>query len=101
MTSFLDSALTLITLASLFILGPAVARAVVECFDWQKWSVSAQHLVVGFCTATAVSGMILAYGLLWQRSPKSVAWYSWIQDVTVASRVNQAPTAEVRQPVKK
>jgi hypothetical protein len=28
------------------------------------------------CTMIAVSGMILIYGLAWEWSPKSVAWYS-------------------------
>jgi hypothetical protein len=101
MTSFLDSALTLITLASLFILGPALGHAVVSCFDWQNWSVPVQHLVVGLCTIAAVSGMILAYGLLWEWSPKSVAWYGWIHEATVAGRVNPAPPTEIRQPLKK
>src|SRR5437588_10948538 len=36
----------------------------------------------------AVTGMILAYGELWKFSPKSVAWYNWIQEVPVAGNVN-------------
>jgi hypothetical protein len=54
--SFSDHALTLITLASLFILGLAIEHAVVSCFSWQNWSVPIQHLAVGFCTMFAVSG---------------------------------------------
>jgi len=70
--SFSDHALTLITLASLFILGPAIGHAVVSCFSWQNWSMPIQHLAVGICTMFAVSGMILAYGYLWERSPTYV-----------------------------
>jgi hypothetical protein len=70
--NFLDHELTLITLASLFILGPAIGHAVVSCFAWQNWSVPIQHLVVGICTILAVSGMILAYGFLWERNPMAV-----------------------------
>jgi hypothetical protein len=99
--SFLDYMLTLITLASLFILGPAIGHALVSCFNWQKLSPPVQHLVVGLCTMAAMSGMILAYGFLWERSPKSVAWYSWIQDVTAAGRVNPTLPIEVRQPLRR
>jgi len=45
---FLDNALTLITLVSLFLLGPALGRALVARFDnWQYWSLPIQHLAVG------------------------------------------------------
>jgi len=45
---FLDNALTLITLLSLFLLGPALGRALVARFDnWQYWSLPIQHLAVG------------------------------------------------------
>lgn len=99
--SLLDNALTLITLGSLFVLGPALGHAVVSCFEWQNWAVPIQHLVVGICTMIAVSGMILAYGIVSEWSPKSVAWFSWIQEVPVAGRVNLTGPVEVRQPLKK
>ena len=99
--SFLDSAFSLITLASLFILGPAIGHAIVCCFKWQSWPVPIQHLVVGICTLFAVSGMILAYGFLWERSPMSVAWYNWIQEMPTAGKPRQSAPAEVRQPLKK
>src|SRR5580704_11431498 len=51
---FLDNALTLITLVSLFLLGPALGRALVACFEnWQGWSLPIQHLAVGICTMIA------------------------------------------------
>src|ERR1700733_3096603 len=99
--NFFDSALSLITLASLFIIGPAVCYAVVSCFNWQNWPVPIQHLAVGICTMVAVSAMILAYGLLWERSPTSVAWYGWIQELQPAGKLRQAAPVEVRQPLKK
>ena len=49
----------------------------------------------------AVTGMVLAYGALWKLSPKSVAWYTWIQEVPVAGRVNVNGPVDVRQPLKK
>ena len=87
--SILDNALTLITLLSLFLLGPALGRALVACFPgWQDWSLPIQHLVVGICTMIAVTCMVVAYGALWKVSPKSVAWYGWIQEGPVAGNVN-------------
>ena len=97
----LDSALTLISLASLFIIGPAVGYAVVSCFSWQKWPVPIQHLAVGICTMVAVSGLILAYGLLWERSPTSVAWYGWVQELQPAIKLRQTGPVEIRPPLKK
>jgi hypothetical protein len=99
---FLDNALTLITLLSLFLLGPALGRALVARFDnWQDWSLPMQHLAVGFCTMIAVTGMVLVYGALWKLSPKSVAWYTWIHEVPVAGNVNVTGPVDVRQPLKK
>jgi hypothetical protein len=99
--SFLDSALSLITLASLFIIGPAIGYALVSCFSWQNCPVPIQHLVLGICTMVAVSAMILAYGLLWERSPASVAWYGWIQEFQPASKLRQTAPVEIRPPLKK
>jgi hypothetical protein len=99
--SFLDSALSLITLASLFIIGPAIGYALVSCFNWQNWPVPIQHLVLGICTMVAVSAMILAYGFLWERSPASVAWYGWIQELQPASKLRQTAPVEIRPPLKK
>lgn len=99
--SFLDNGLTLITLASLFILGPAIGHAVVSCFNWQNWKVPIQHLAVGLCTMLAVSGLIFAYGFLWQRSPTSIAWYSWIQEMQTSGKLHQTAPVEIRQPPKK
>ena len=99
---FLDNALTLITLLSLFLLGPALGRALVARFDnWQYWSLPIQHLAVGICTMIAVTAMVLVYGALWKLSPKSVAWYTWIHEVPVAGNVNVTGPVDVRQPLKK
>jgi hypothetical protein len=99
---FLDNALTLITLLSLFLLGPALGRAVVVSFrSWQNWSLPMQHLAVGLCTMIAVAGMIFAYGALWKVSPKLVAWYGWIQEVPVVGNVGVTGPVEIRQPLKR
>jgi hypothetical protein len=96
----LYNALSLITLLSLFLLAPAIGRALVARFTgWQDWSLSIQHLAVGICTMIAVSGMVLAYGALWKLSPKSVAWYTWIEEVPVTGAVEV--TGAVQQPLKR
>jgi hypothetical protein len=52
----------------------------VACFDsWRNWSLPIQHIAVGICTMIAVTGMV--YGALWKLSPKSITWYTWIQEV--------------------
>jgi hypothetical protein len=99
--SFLDSALSLITLASLFIIGPAIGYALVSCFSWQNWPVPIQHLMLGICTMVAVSAMILAYGFLWERSPPSVAWYGWVQELQPVGKPRQTAPVDVRQPLKR
>lgn len=99
--SFLDNALTLITLASLFVVGPAISYAVVSCFNWQNWPVPIQHLVLGICTMLVVSGMILAYGLVWERSPSSVAWYTWIEELQIANKSRQTAPVDIRRPLKR
>jgi hypothetical protein len=99
---FLDNALTLITLLSLFLLGPALGRAMIACFSgWQDWWLPIQHLAIGICTMIAVTGMVFAYGALWKLSPKSVSWYTWIQQVPVAGNVNVTGPVDLRQPLKR
>ena len=62
----LYNALTLITLLSLFILGPALGRALLTRIDGsQEWPVPTQHLALGLFTMIAVAGMIVLYGALW------------------------------------
>src|SRR5277367_1309232 len=98
--SIFDNGLTLITLVSLFLLGPALGRAMVACLHgWQDWSLPIQHLAVGICTMIAVTGMVFAYGALWKLSPKSVAWYTWIEEVPVTGAVEV--TGAVQQPLKR
>jgi hypothetical protein len=68
---FLNNALTLITLLSLFLLGPTLGRALVACFDsWHNRSLPIQHLAVGICTMIAVTGMILVYGGAMETEPQ-------------------------------
>jgi hypothetical protein len=45
--------------------------------------------------------MILAYGFLWERSPKSVAWYNLVHEMTVTGKAPVSAPVEVRQPLKR
>jgi hypothetical protein len=95
------NALSLITLLSIFFLAPAIGRAMLtRLHSWQQWSQPIQHLAVGICTMIAVTGMVLAYGALWKLSPKSFAWYTWIEEVPVTGAVDVAGTVDVQQPLR-
>jgi hypothetical protein len=92
-------AVTLVTLLSLFILGPALGRAFLTRVDGsQDWSVPTQHLALGVFTMIVVAGMIVLYGALWKLSPKSVAWYTWIEEMPMKGSVGITGPVDIRQP---
>jgi methionine synthase II (cobalamin-independent) len=45
-----------------------------------------------------VAGMIVLYGALWKLSPKSVAWYTWIEEVPMKGSVGVTGPVDIRQP---
>jgi hypothetical protein len=95
-------AVTLITLLSLFILGPALGRALFTRINGsQDWSVPCQHVAVGLFTMIVMVGMILVYGALRKLSPKSVAWYTWVEEVPVRGSVGVTGPVDVRLPSSK
>ena len=96
----IDNALTLITLASLFILGPAIGYAVVSCFNWQNWAVSIQHLAVGILYH---GGGVGDDPVLWvaMAAEPDVGCLGWIQELQPAGKLRPTAPVEVRQPLKK
>jgi hypothetical protein len=99
--NFVNHALSLVTLLSLFYLGPAFGRAMLMRLDGrQRWSQSAQHIALGFTTMIALAGMVLIYGALWKVSPRSVAWYDFIQEVPVTGSVDVSGTVDVQEPLR-
>jgi hypothetical protein len=53
---FLENALTLITLLSLFLFGPALGRALIACFgSWRNWSLPIQPWDFYVMTTKAVA----------------------------------------------
>jgi hypothetical protein len=98
---FVYHALSLVTLLSLCYLGPALGRAMLMRLDRrQRWSQPAQHIALGLTTMIALTGMILIYGALWKLSPRSVAWYDFIQEVPVTGNVEVTGTVDVQEPLK-
>jgi hypothetical protein len=70
---------SLITLVSLFILGPALGRALLLWWDkHRERSLPSQHIALGFSTMIVVAALLVFYGVVWKTNPRLVAWYSWI-----------------------
>jgi low temperature requirement protein LtrA len=101
--NLIDRAISLVTLASLFVLGPAFGRAIL--FRWERrqtWSQSKQHMALGLSTMIALTGLLLVYGVVWKMSPRTVAWYSWIAtDLPISGNVDVtgSVSAEISEPL--
>ena len=96
---------SLITLLSLFILGPALGRALLLWWDKRRErTLPSQHIALGFSTMIVVAALLVFYGVVWKTNPRLVAWYSWIDteipisgDVEVSSgSVDVSESVEVR-----
>jgi hypothetical protein len=100
--NILYHALSIITLLSLFYLGPAFGRAMLMRVDKrQSWSQSIQHIALGLSTMIALTGMILIYGVVWKLSPRSVTWYAFIDEVTITGSVDvTGGTVDVQEPLR-
>jgi hypothetical protein len=48
----------------------------------------------------ALAALILVYGALWKLSPKSVAWYTWIERVPISGDVEVTGSVDVQEPLK-
>lgn len=99
---FVYHALSLVTLLSLFYLGPAFGRAMLMRLDSrERWSQSTQHIALGLSTMVALTCMILIYGVVWKLSPKSVAWYTWMDEVPITGSVDvSGGTVDIQEPLK-
>jgi hypothetical protein len=82
-------AASLLTLISLFILGPAFGRAILLTIDKrQTWPQSKQHVALGLCMMAALAVLIGIYGVVWKISPRSVVWYTWLSSVPIDGSVS-------------
>jgi hypothetical protein len=76
----LDHFISLVTLVSLVILGPALGKAI---FRNPKGPV-----VLAFGTMLAVSLLLALYGIIWTVRPRSIAWYTWLANMPVNGNVD-------------
>jgi predicted permease len=69
--SIFDRATSLISLLSLFVLGPALGRALIMRWDRRlTWSQSMQRVALGLSTMVVLAAMIAVYGVMWKIHPK-------------------------------
>jgi hypothetical protein len=77
--NLLERIVSLLSLLSLFILGPALGRALLLWWDKRRdRSLPAQHIALGISTMLVLAIFIMIYGAVWKANPRLVAWYTWI-----------------------
>jgi hypothetical protein len=84
-----EHTISIITLVSLFILGPALGRALLLWWDARRErSLPSQHIALAASTMVALTGLIIIYGVIWKANPRMVAWYSWISSIPIEGSVS-------------
>ena len=71
----LDHFTSLVTLISLFVLGPALGGAIFRRAHGP--------ITQAVCTLVGISLLLGLYGLIWTARPRLVAWYSWLHDIPI------------------
>ena len=80
---------SILTFLSLFILGPALGRALLLWWDSRRErSLPSQRIALAVCTMIALTGLIIIYGVVWKANPRMVAWYSWINSIPIEGSVS-------------
>ena len=75
---------SIITLLSLFILGPAFGRALLYWWNARREKpLPSQHIALAACMMVALTGLIILYGVIWKANPRMVAWFSWINSIPI------------------
>ena len=69
---------SLVTLLSLFIVAPALGRALLLWWDRTQRSLPSQHIALAVSTMIALTALIAVYGVVWKANPKLIGWYAWI-----------------------
>jgi hypothetical protein len=71
---------SLVTLLSLFIVAPALGRALLLWWDERtQRSLPSQHIALSMSTMIALTALIAVYGVVWKANPRLIAWYAWIR----------------------
>ena len=88
---WLDHFTSLVTLISLFVLGPAIGRTLLRW--WQETRQSSGSSAISSDIASALSTMIAVslliglYGLIWANRPRSIEWYAWLTRLPIVGDV--------------
>jgi len=70
---------SLVTLLSLFIVGPALGKALLLWWDERtQRSLPSQHIALTVSTMIAFTALIAVYGVICKANPRLIAWYAWI-----------------------
>jgi hypothetical protein len=62
------------TLLSLFVLGPALGRAMFP---------QGSQLIQAFGRMVAIVGLLFLYGMIWIANPSLVSWYTWLAEIPI------------------
>ena len=87
---------SLVTLLSLFVVAPALGRALLLWWDERtQRSLPSQHIALSISTMIALTALIGVYGVVWKANPKLIAWYTWISpDIPIEGSV------DIQEPLK-
>jgi acid phosphatase len=88
---------TLVSLLSLFVIGPALGRALLLWWNKQQArTLPPQHLALAFSTMVTLSVLVGLYGLIWKANPRLVAWYGWLDgEIPIIGNVEVPTGVEV------
>jgi acid phosphatase len=88
---------TLVSLLSLFVIGPALGRALLLWWNKQQARpLPSQHLALAFSTMVSLSVLVGIYGLIWKANPRLVAWYGWLDGkIPISGNVEVSRGVEV------
>lgn len=90
---------SIVTLLSLFILGPGLGRALLIWWDTRREkSLASQHIALAACTMVALTGLIILYGVIWKINPRMITWYSWINSIPIEGSVSADVSGYVDTP---
>jgi hypothetical protein len=70
------------TLISVFVLGPALGRAIFP---------QGGQLARSVGKMIAIVGLLFLYGIIWTANPSLVSWYTWLAEVPINGSINIPP----------
>jgi low temperature requirement protein LtrA len=87
---------SLMTLLSLFIVAPALGRALLLWWDERtQRSLPSQHVALTVSTMIVLTALIVVYGVVWKANPRLIAWYAWI-----SAEIPIEGSVDIQEPLK-